>query len=123
MKTILRALQAVIIETIGVVIVLWALFGSAAWTLDSAGVEGAGESMRLTRLLDPWKGRITRMLAVQETPSPAPIDVEQRLDHYSQLYGEAAANYIKQVASNLATSESAASESNSPSEPLRLEVN
>ena len=38
MRILIQAIRAVFIELLGVVLVLWLLFGSVTWTLESAGV-------------------------------------------------------------------------------------
>lgn len=62
MKLISQAIRAVVVETLGVVLVLWLLFGTAVWTLE--GPDGGrgptlGDDLALRSYLVSWSEQAT----------------------------------------------------------------
>ena len=97
MGILIQAMRAVFIEMLGVILVLWLLFGGVTWTLESAG------GRRSTGPVRALLATVTRThLTNRPQNSPgATEEVSKRLDHYSRAYGRAATGYLKQVTQNL----------------------
>jgi len=97
MLVLWKAVRAVAMETLGVMMVVVLLIGGAGWTAESAGVHTGHELDRARQ----WLRQATREVTASITPA---LDqpqreryVEQRLEHYSRMYRDAAREYLKRA--------------------------
>ncbi len=101
MRMIGKAMRAVVVEAMGVILVLWLLFGAATWTLNSY----ASSTVTRRPLIDQSSFHSVRekLRSLQTTAlfdrrhDHAPEEVARRLDHYSNLYGTVALDHLKRV--------------------------
>ena len=96
---VFHAVRAVVVELLGVLLVLWLLFGTASWTLECAGVSQETTSGLLASFRNPIVGP-SKSDAGQESVSE---DVAQRLDHYSRMYRRAATSYFRRLGDEFST--------------------
>ena len=94
MRLIWAAIRAVTVEMIGVIVVVWFLFGAAGWTLESAGARPTDEAKQLW---DSFADTTVQAVQVPEDEQQRAIYVEGRLEHYSQLYRDAAQRHLRRV--------------------------
>ena len=100
MGILIQAMRAVFIEMLGVILVLWLLFGSVTWTLESTGVrynDGSASDLMAT-LTSSVRTHLTGRPEARQVKN---AEVSERLDHYSRAYGRAATGYLKQITENL----------------------
>lgn len=97
MRLLGTAFRAVLVELVGVVLVLWALFGTATWTIESFGRPTSGRATAPARNDPPVRAEYT-LVAAQTAPTVDSAEVARRLDHYSAAYRRAAQDYLSQLA-------------------------
>lgn len=98
MKLVVQAVQAVTMELIGVLLVIWMLFGFASWGLQSAAETTSNRDRKVSEVLGIWTARWTETVS-----SPRPRESErtayvaERLDHYGQLFSMASKNLVSDL--------------------------
>ena len=106
MRIIGQAIRAVVIEMMGVVLVVWLLFGAAAWTVESyvpspATIESPAQALAqsppLQRLLAKINSVRLGWLEDNQEPTHRSGEVARLLDHYSNVYGSATVDHLKRV--------------------------
>lgn len=98
MRMIWQAVRAVTIEVMGVGVVIFMLFGAAGWTVESAGVQPKQEVERAWQWVQDTTDDVAASIKPKLTDDERQRFAEDRLDYYSQLYGEAANSYASQTA-------------------------
>lgn len=101
MRLIWKGIRAVTVETAGVVAVVWMLFAAAGWTVESVGVEPKDEAADAWEWLQETARDVTASIKPQLDERDRQRYVEQRLDHYSRVYRQAASKSLKQAAQHL----------------------
>ena len=100
MRILIQATRAVFVELLGVILVLWLLFGSVTWTLKSAGAQS--ETGRTGNLLAIFTSSVNvHLLRRPENAVSQNDEVAKRLDYYSRVYRRTATGYLRQVTENL----------------------
>ena len=107
MRMIWGAVRAVSVEMLGVVFVVWTLFGAAGWSLESAGtrpVQTPG-TMQAAAPVWQWMSSLPDTIAAA-APSPGPQHdrsdfTANRLDHYGTVYSHAAKQYVERLGDEL----------------------
>jgi hypothetical protein len=92
-KLFLEAVQAVTVELLGVVLVVWSLFGFASWGLKSAAGSEPTWNRSVAGSVESWTSSFSRSAGL--APPSAEVRSEyvaQRLERYGQLLGTAAKN-------------------------------
>jgi hypothetical protein len=97
MRMIWQAIRAVTVEVMGVGAVIFMLFGAAGWTAESAGVNTRSEIDRAVNWLQESTGKVLATLKPKLTAEQRQQFAAERLDHYGQIYGEAASSYAKRL--------------------------
>lgn len=93
MRVLSQAIRAVVIEMLGVVLVLWLLFGTAAWTVSSYSSAPSVTPTSNTLVIE---GMLNDMLSWTELPAKSKDseEVARVLDHYSAAYRELAGRQL-----------------------------
>ena len=98
MKLALQALQAVTVEFLGVLLVVWMLFGFASWGLSSATGRKPQWNQTVANVLVTWKNCLAEAMPQASADNPErSAYVAQRLDHYGQLFGTASRNFFDET--------------------------
>lgn len=97
MAIVCKGIRSVVLETLGVVTIVVLLLAAATWTANQSG----GNNPVEVGAARQWIRQVTREITASLTPSLPQSQreryVEQRLGHYSQLYREAAREYVQKV--------------------------
>lgn len=106
MSVLWKAVRAVTVETMGVVAVVWVLVAGAGWTFENATAERVHTHTKApTSQTLQWLNNTASDVVEGMKPQLCQADreryVQERLDHYSQLYGQEATDYIKRAAGGL----------------------
>jgi hypothetical protein len=93
-----HGIRAVTVELLGVLLVVWMLFGFTALGLHSASGQPPTLSADLARQFETWRGQIKNRLTQHLPPeSQREQFVANRLTHYSRSYSQAARNHLDEL--------------------------
>ncbi|MFV1965607.1 MAG: hypothetical protein ACC628_09315 [Pirellulaceae bacterium] len=98
MRILWQAIRAATIETLGVVLLIVALFGVPTWTLtENSSIVPQEKSVRM------WLESLRdgRHAVAKPEVEARQRYAEQRLSHYSRTFGRAASGCVKRVASEV----------------------
>lgn len=106
MKMLGQAMRAVLVETAGVVLVLWLIFGTAIWTFERQGSGSRlaptwADTLALGGLLEKLSGADRQDSRVDRAGGLGADGVARRLDHYRDRYSQAASQILNQLADDL----------------------
>ncbi|MGE0755581.1 MAG: hypothetical protein AB7F89_16960 [Pirellulaceae bacterium] len=99
MKLFVQAIQAVIVELAGVLVVVWMLFGFAAWGLQSATGNKPDWHRRAASYVMRWLPDRAEMAPARPSTTEAQrvAFVAQRLDHYGHVLGTLSQNVARRA--------------------------
>ncbi len=98
MKRLFQGIQAVTVELLGVLLVVWMLFGFTAMGLHSASGQPPTLGTNFSQSLIAWKAQLSTRLFRKSPPNAERQQfVANRLGHFSQTYSLAARNHIDQL--------------------------
>ena len=97
-----KAVRAVAVETLGVVTVVWLLFAGAGLTSQESEKGRPVDVRRAVRWAEDAAADVAETFQPELEKPTRDRYVEDRLGHYSSVYGEAAGDYLGRTAKELA---------------------
>ena len=95
MRTFWKAVQAVTVELVGVLLVVWMLFGFTALGLHSVSGQPPRLPLELSERFAAWKGNLVAAAVPDRLPDvQRERYVAERLNFYSQTYAEVAKQHL-----------------------------
>jgi len=101
MRLFLQAIRAAVVETLGISLVIWLLFGLPVWSLQWAA-ESRPQAPAVWTWLKSLPGEfkdITRV--VHPSAEDRQSYTEHRLDFHSRAYRHAAAEHVRRVSDDI----------------------
>lgn len=94
MRTLWKAVQAVTVELVGVLLVVWMLFGFTALGLHSVSGQPPRLPLELTERFAAWKGNLVAAVPDRWPDVQRERYVAERLNFYSRTCAEVAKQHL-----------------------------
>ena len=96
MRILWQALRATTIESLGILLVVWLLFGAPTWAFQWA-VDPSVGNVAVSTWFGSLQESIARTLASTDADEDRIRYADEKLDFYSQVYRHAATGYVQRV--------------------------